>query len=299
MNDDVLLNIFDKLSYHKLMMTRIVSIHWKTIINNNNNLWSNLLMSDFNCHSSNPKHDLYLKHNILRRIEQTLCKIKNLSEKHEIKWAVVGGMALRHYGYKRMTRDLDIVILDNDDNSQLDRWEVKLSPILSNNGWYHMRHPLLPSHFNNYDNSWSHPAYNIKVDIMIPPIKHFNINENENQTIPFCSLLTLICIKLESYTLRYEQYEKDKDWNDVRTLIMIHNLPRDYLDQISSQKKRILYQVIYDSHLLTIGPINDINTNYFAAKDLNDEVMMEEMLSTGQSLDFSNDYFDNDTSDDL
>lgn len=123
-----------------------------------------------------------------------------------------------------------------------------------------------------------------------------NYIDNE-QRFPVCTLLSLIQVKLKSYTLRDKQYEKDKDWNDVKHLIIINTLPRQYLDHISSQKKIILYQMIYDRELLQIHSINGTNINYLFAESLDDRYMIEEMMisqNESQPDDFSGEYFSDD-----
>ena len=69
--------------------------------------------------------------------EQTLVMQKLLS--HEVRFIVVGGYAVRHYGYRRTTKDLDLVIAQTpenicrirsalDPNSSKDEWDKLLLP---------------------------------------------------------------------------------------------------------------------------------------------------------------------------
>lgn len=160
---------------------------------------------------------------------------------------VLGGKAMRYYGYNRMTYDLDIFVAENDNHAGYENktlgllwWQTTIDLLLENNGWIHVVDPLQNPDLNmNYGHSWAHPKYKIKVDI----VNYANYDKSHIirslDGIKYPTLDLLLKIKMNSIDQRdVDDYNgKLKDIKDVYTICERYNIGMN--NELSNLKNKI------------------------------------------------------------
>ncbi len=256
LNEDYMMSIFLYLDYVQIGRMFQVSKYLNSLINIR--FYSKLCLINLNLvvaynHGVTKIDKEYrLKICTIERINNTLLEFKKLMDINGIyNWFVSGGMGMRYNGFKRMTYDLDIFVLDNNENlntnlsdiiqkndiyKQFNRdllwWQTPIDKILETNKWIHVVDPLdHPDLYLNYGHSWSNSNYKIKVDIiyystLLSKFSKFDKIKFDllisKDGIKYPSSDTLSKIKLESiYQRDYEDYYgKQKDLADYITGIV-------------------------------------------------------------------------------
>jgi hypothetical protein len=169
----------------------------------------------------------------------------------DAKWAVIGGIAMQSLGIDRETDDLDI-LLDERGSEGLQWWQCSFDILLQKNGWIHYRDPEQDEDlYMVYGNSWVHPEYGVKVDILVsrdlricneelPPsnkayleeiinesndsgeisMKRMELKTYYSEGIPYASLESMLQLKRYSiHTRRYQEEKIEQDFNDLCSLI--------------------------------------------------------------------------------
>jgi len=133
---------------------------------------------------------------------------------HQISFVVIGGAARNLHGYPSVTEDIDLLV------SVGDRVKMESLPI----GYIRQ---VSPKRF-----VWADPK--TKLDVIYtgehaggPQGIEYELRFEEIDGVPVLTLKDLILYKLSSGL--YGAY-REKDFVDIRELIMRNNLPEDYLD---------------------------------------------------------------------
>lgn len=193
-----------------------------------------------------------LKLSIIDSIQYTLDDFYYLMKKKFIyNWAVTGGMCMRFHDIKKMTYDLDIVMIGDIEKGE-EWWATRIDDILQKNNWIHCKDPLESEDLDNYANSWIHPIYKIKIDILAPRNEELNFDDIiVSNNINYLNIDELFNMKNNSVYQRIDdKFGSIKDSNDCQCII----------DKYYSEDKYFI-----ESHNLIIDQqtyIDKLNNNF-------------------------------------
>lgn len=159
---------------------------------------------------------------------QTLRQIVSRLDALGIPYAVLGGIALQHYGLQRSTQDVDLLIgsttaLDAVHSALVGKGYQRKSPDSR-----HLRDEVTRVRIE-FLVSGEYPGDGQPKPVRFPPPP--DISERSQDGIQFVNLKTLIELKLASAK---SAPHRIKDRADVLELIHLLSLPPDYADQLNS-----------------------------------------------------------------
>lgn len=174
---------------------------------------------------------------------KTLRRIVTRLEELGVPYAVVGGLALFHHGYRRFTEGVDLLI----DRADLKRIHKRIHDSLSGLGY-------LPPH--QYSKNLRDTQSGVRIEFLLsgdypgngkPKAIAFpspvEVSEESDGTF-FLDPVTLVELKLASGA---SNKERAKDLIDVQQLIKSRRLPRDFADQLDASVRSQYFNLWNDS----------------------------------------------------
>lgn len=265
---DSFINILSMLTAADLINLLVVSRKINQMINTEH-VFKSLLkenMRIFMTDTTNNLRKQYLiKLSIVDQISLTLIDFDKIISNSSIEWAVTGGMCLRLHNIKRPTYDLDIIIFDykyeygDSKYKQVDqilnsnKWEQCGDPLENQNGAY--------QYGLQYSDSWIHPIYKIKIDIMYAdPYQFISKGFIKHNNIKYLNIKKILNMKISSIFQRTnDKSGSDKDLTDVINIL-------DKIYDTENDKCNILIKKI--KHVELSHTINNYNLLINILKDL-------------------------------
>jgi hypothetical protein len=181
-------------------------------------------------------------------VHKTLTSLTKELKKQEIDYAIIGGLAVYHYGYERTTNDIDLIIREEDfkkfedyyKNGKIFDYRLK-----SGNMWAKI------GPFSKY--KWVDKITKVNIDListaenlkngLIVPFPDPKETEKDKSTgIYYIKLHHLISLKLGAYK---EQglYKRGKDQVDVIELIKHLKLPIKFADLLHPEVRDLFIEI--------------------------------------------------------
>lgn len=194
--------------------------------------------------------ELSLFHSPQNPLVHTLKHIENNFNEHNLKYSIIGGMAVNYFGYKRSTSDVDLIISEPD--------FLKFEQLYNNSNQfdYRFKNGNKFAYINRLSRyKWIDKRNNVNIDLIstnennnevyIPfpePISD-NILIDEKTRVHYSTLPNLISLKLGSFT--ENGLRRSKDQSDVVELMTANKLDENFA-VLLHPKIRHLYLKMYE-----------------------------------------------------
>lgn len=160
------------------------------------------------------------------RVWQTLQRVVSELDRLGVPYAVLGGIALQHFGIERSTQDIDILIGSKQDLQKLHDCLIGHGYLLRSPGSRHLRDEVTRVRVE-FLVAGEYPGDGKPKSVQFPPPAR--VAERSDEGICFVNLKTLIELKLASAR---SAAHRIKDRSDVLELIHLLGLRADFAERL-------------------------------------------------------------------
>lgn len=154
------------------------------------------------------------------QLENALAKAIRFLDKNKIKYALIGGVALSHWGYDRLTRDVDFKIVVPDLDYPAMRALIRKEFPINGRPYLPLNSPVCAVNIDGVivDFALGHPGYELLMIERAVPVKAKKL------TIRYATAEDIIILKMIT--------ERSRDWADIEQLTnaLYHKLDYAYIE---------------------------------------------------------------------
>ena len=186
----------------------------------------------------------YLNEN-MKTFQQQFLELKSFLERNDLRFLVVGGVAVQHYGYSRATMDIDLMMVIPDDFAFVDKLRAA--------GFTYYSIAAMAVFGKKPD--WSHRVDFIKVDTLTfsKLMAESVVAQLYGIEVRMPSLKHLIAMKFHAY--KQGGARRIKDFHDIVWLSVLNDLvpERDLRDQALRYADENIYREVVSAIKATGG----------------------------------------------